>query len=106
MSVSSFLYESGLCPDGYTCQCGKSGVRLYREYQTFLNHITLLCRSCSLIEQNKEQPDQQLESSIGWRVAAVPTEDGETFWGYSSIPDNGCRWWYRLPADHPEKVAT
>ncbi len=34
---------------------------------------------------------------IGWRVPAVPTEDGEGFWGYSSVPDDGVKWWRALP---------
>jgi hypothetical protein len=34
---------------------------------------------------------------IGWRVPAVPTEDGTTFWGYTSVPLSGVHWWQRLP---------
>lgn len=35
--------------------------------------------------------------TIGWRVPAVPTEDGEGFWGYSSVPPEGVAWWRALP---------
>ena len=36
-------------------------------------------------------------NQIGWRVPAVPTEDGETYWGYTSVPQPGCDWWSNLP---------
>lgn len=35
--------------------------------------------------------------TIGWRVPAVPTEDGTAFYGYTSVPADGCEWWRRLP---------
>lgn len=34
---------------------------------------------------------------IGWRIPAVPTEEGDTFWGYASVPQAGYEWWCRLP---------
>jgi hypothetical protein len=34
---------------------------------------------------------------IGWRVPAVPTEDGMTMWGYTAVPDVGVHWWKRIP---------
>jgi len=34
---------------------------------------------------------------IGWRVPAVPTEDGKSYWGYTSVPQPGCDWWSNLP---------
>lgn len=34
---------------------------------------------------------------IGWRVPAVPTEEGDTYWSYTSVPDAGVQWWRRLP---------
>ncbi len=34
---------------------------------------------------------------IGWRIPAVPTTDGRTYWGYSSVPEDGVRWWKSLP---------
>lgn len=100
-------------PPGYHCgKCGARGVKLWRDYQTFLDHQSLLCAACACAEQGKTEvvpreggrfpgmvscrpgPDSD---AIGWRVPAVPTEDGATFWGYSSVPDDGCRWWYGLP---------
>lgn len=40
----------------------------------------------------RERTDQ-----IGWMVPAVPTEDGTSFWGYTSVPQAGCVWWANLP---------
>lgn len=41
---------------------------------------------------------------IGWRVPAVPTEENDTYWGYSSVPQAGLSWWERLPT-RPGTVA-
>jgi hypothetical protein len=98
ISIEPFQYASSTTPKGYVCSCGKTDRKLYREYQTFLNHQKLHCVDCALKNQNKElvgegrAPDQ-----IGWLVAAVPTEDGSTFWGFSSVPQAGCDWWHALP---------
>jgi hypothetical protein len=89
----------------YECSsCKASGVKLWRQYQTFLDHIELLCCDCGAKDQGKELVDLQPDGSwgemksdqIGWLVPAVPTDHG-TFWGYSSVPDEGVRWWRALP---------
>jgi hypothetical protein len=81
---------------GYTCgSCSASGVRLWRDYQTFLDAQSLLCRTCCERVAGKPKPDDS--DSIGWHVPAVPTADGSTFWGYSSVPEAACRWWCALP---------
>lgn len=80
MIASDFSYESRECPPEYACSCGAAGVRLYRQYGTFADHTDLKCRQCSLLEQKREHPDSESEVSIGWRVAAVPVEDGPAFW--------------------------
>ena len=41
---------------------------------------------------SRRQTDQ-----IGWRVPAVPTEENDTYWGYTSVPQPGCDWWANLP---------
>jgi len=93
-----FKYKAGRVPKGYKCDgCGVYGVRLYRHYQTFLEHQVLRCRSCALESQKQTKPDSDYEHSIGWMVAAVPTEDGTTYWGYTSVPQEGVEWWDRLP---------
>lgn len=95
--VMPFSYSEMSTPEGYLCCCGKRGVRLYRKYSEPVR--SLLCRECALQEQRKGSPDQQSEHSIGWRVAAVPTEAGDEFWGFSAVPENGVEWWDRLPAE-------
>lgn len=112
-------YTSPTPPAGYRCStCGVHGVKLWREYQTFLSHQTLSCGACACRAagddyQAVEDPDRPghvrcgrtgrlYGDQIGWRVPAVPTADGETYWGYSSVPDEGCRWWYALPLTLPE----
>lgn len=105
VAVEPFSYsERNKTPNGYVCSCGANGVRLYREYNTFLDNQSLSCRACSIERYNKNHTDkwepshpEDKESAIGWVVAAVPTEDGETYWGYTSVPQDGCDWWYALP---------
>jgi hypothetical protein len=100
--MSPFSYLELKTPDGYVCDdCDKSGVRLYREYQTFLEYQYLRCRCCALKDQSRTAEEEfesgDSEHSIGWLVAAVPTEDGKTYWGYTSVPEDGVRWWNSLP---------
>jgi hypothetical protein len=113
----------------YKCDtCGAKDCRLYREYQTFLNHQTLYCTACALTLHNavrakEDKPVETLEqlriyspkvSQIGWRVAAVPCTrlpDGKfdwegSFWGFTSVPDDGCAWWDGLPVSPPGVRAT
>lgn len=85
-------------PENYACKvCGAHGVRLYREYNTFSDYITLRCTHCSLENQKKSEPDSESGHTIGWLVAAVPTEDNKTFWGFTSLPQPGVEWWNKLP---------
>lgn len=144
LGLSTLDYSEPVPPDWYRCdKCGITGVKLWREYQTFLDKQILLCLTCSCQDQEEVreptedgkslytdkvhhwyrtanmEPDHWIrydpsESApadatevrserertvqIGWLVPAVPTEEGDTFWGYTSVPDAGCEWWYRLPA--------
>jgi hypothetical protein len=92
-------YTATVLPDAYHCsRCDARGVRLYRQYQTLANNVGMLCRACALKDQKKDAPDNHNEHSIGWLVAAVPTEEGDTFWGYTSVPPAGVIWWNRLPS--------
>lgn len=123
LKIESFSYSSNETPKGYACGvCGRAGVKLWREYQTFLDHQTLSCVDCALKRAEENNKDgkgcryqgpadvqgmvtvhysvhgaSHLTDQIGWLVPAVPTEDGETFWGYSSVPQPGVEWWKRLP---------
>jgi hypothetical protein len=112
-TVLSFKYVDGVVPEGYRCTaCGASGSKLWRDYNTCADVTDLLCAVCAgkrydvdvskidhrgTIRGRRGRTDQ-----IGRLVPAVPTEDGETFWGYTSVPEEGCRWWADLPS-HPTK---
>lgn len=123
-------YLSDSVPAGYRCgKCGVHGVKLWREYQTFLDNQTLRCAGCACAEQSRYgksysvcaleggrvcvttaydpavQPalhalyggSDEGGDQIGWRIPAVPTADGDTFWGYTSVTAPGVAWWRRLP---------
>jgi hypothetical protein len=94
--MTSFSYD-GPPPLEYICsQCGANGVRLYRQYNTFAGYLKLKCRACACQDQ-QTKPLSKSEHCIGFLVAAVPTEEGDTFWGYTSVPDRGVVWWDKLP---------
>jgi len=46
---------------------------------------------------NERDDFKHKSDAIGWLVPAVPTEDNETYWGYTSVPDAGVAWWRALP---------
>lgn len=126
--IAAFSYVTGYVPSQYHCgECGKHGLKLWRNC-TFLYHQSLLCGDCACEEQNSKvkkftvtegsgkrlgritvtvlhQPDPNMLSGdsgdqIGWRIPAVPTEDGAAFWNYMefSIGLGGSEeWWNRLP---------
>ena len=95
----------------YKCsRCGKLGCKLWREYQTFA--VRLLCSSCACKDQGKNESQINDEgmilskyakyggrsNQIGWFVPAIPTEDGESFWGNNaSVPQERMDWWKNLP---------
>jgi hypothetical protein len=98
----------------YRCSvCGASNCKLWREYQTFLDHQRLFCAPCGARDQTKSiegidangrrsDPDGSRTDTIGWLVPAVPTSDGDTFWGYTSVPEDRCEWWRALPTQPPK----
>lgn len=105
---------TGGAPDGYRCdKCGAKGVKLWRDYSTFLEHQELTCAPCLRAYAASQGRHGEVDSdglwskpgddirwksdSFFWRVPAVPTADGSTFWGYTSVPREGVAWWKRLP---------
>lgn len=97
-----------LKPATYTCTvCNAAGVKLWREYNTFLDHQVLRCVTCA--EKNQGKAIGEHIDQIGWLVPAVPTNfdnieapsftlpEGSTFWGYTSVPPEGIAWWSNLP---------
>lgn len=97
--MEPFTYASGKRPASYRCKvCGAAACKLWRQYQTLADKATLLCIVCAELDQNmKSAIETGGGDQIGWLVPAIPTEDGETFWGYTSVPPAGCDWWDRLP---------
>lgn len=88
----------------YVCTgCGASGCKLWREYQTFADvpverghRTSLLCADCVELDQGRAL-DETRPDAIGWRVAAVPADEGTTFWGFASVPEDRVAWWRALP---------
>jgi hypothetical protein len=100
--MSAFSYEkftrTQSTPPGYVCgTCGISGIRLYRDYNIGMYAQELSCTLCTAL-MGKREYDPRRPHSFGWKVAAVPTEEGDTFWGYTSVPREGVIWWDCLPA--------
>lgn len=89
----------------YACTgCGAVGVRLWRQYQTVLEAIRLLCRPCAELDQGTTVDERGL--AIGWLVPACPSKpvgddhalpEDATFWGYSSVPLDVAVWWHKRP---------
>lgn len=122
MPLPAFSYSQKTIPEGYRCGvCNKTGVKLWREYQTFLDHQSLSCADCAMkraeknnsgcryvgpvsakgtlkVEYTKHGHSHETDT-IGWLVPAVPTEDGGTFWGYTSVPREGVDWWRQIPSE-------
>lgn len=102
-------YESASTPHGYVCSdCKASGCKLWRNYNAVLSAVVLRCGQCALKNQNEQGPlnedgthfspkiNMQCDQ-IGWLVPAIPTEENDTYWGYTSVPQVGVLWWKRLP---------
>lgn len=80
---------------------------MWREYNTFLDYQFLICAPCAGVSVDSDgrhagllgmMTDQIDVPKHGSMVPAVPTEDGSTFWGYTSVPDGGVKWWRSLPS--------
>jgi hypothetical protein len=110
-ALSPFKYADEI-PAEYRCGgCGAFGVRLYREYQSFMEHQHLLCTACA--EKAGDVPrkaDPDHPDQLGGMVAAVPTEDGSTFWGLRLSSGCECEVVARPPGEavarSPKRVLT
>lgn len=114
-------YSKGAPPEYRCCKCGAHGVKLWRLYQTIASHCELMCAECSVEDQKKRDATTVPRSAenigddgrwqghygrgdqIGWRVPAVPDEEGVSFWGYT-VPEAGVQWWRRLPTRLPQQT--
>lgn len=104
--------------EDYVCSgCESRSVKLWRDYNTFSSNCELKCAECATpaqveyetthyTEQNRSflgalDPDGlfmfRSGDQLGGLVPAIPTSDGETFWGYTSVPTEDVLWWYGLP---------
>lgn len=88
----------------YECsRCRAQGIKLWRLYKVSLDQQTLLCRTCAEKEQKTPQNAWDAErrypnsDTIGQRIPAVPTVEGDTFWEYASEPYSRMEWWRGLP---------
>ena len=102
-------HSSSVLPPAYHCHtCKAHGCKLWREYQTCADYTILQCAECAAKDHEKNISDMDKDGrytgkygikgdQIGWMIPAIPTVEGDTFWGYTSVPQAGCNWWYRLP---------
>lgn len=104
----------------YICSsCGSTDVKLWRDYNTCASAVELKCAECATPTQvayEAKNPDlykghgsgmSGLDADgvfafregdqLGGLVPAVPTLEGETFWGYTSVPASEVEWWHALP---------
>lgn len=108
------FYHTNEVPDFYKCSvCGAKGLKLWRQYNTCTDYLELMCAPCTCANQGVEdnvdaRGDHQAEygpsCSIGWLVPAIPCEDSDTYWGYTSVPELGVQWWRRLPTRYAQEV--
>lgn len=40
---------------------------------------------------------ETVSDKIAGRVPAVPDWKSEGYWGYTSVPEDMCKWWLNLP---------
>jgi hypothetical protein len=116
VNLGNVDYGSTKPPEGYRCTtCGAHGCKLWREYNTCADYTELVCCDCAGKSLGKDVSDidadgmrpltrdyswareDERTDQIGWRVPAVPTAEGDTFWGYLIVPADGASWWRRLP---------
>lgn len=102
----------------YVCTgCKASGLKLWRDYNTCASACELKCAACATPAQIAYEAKTYTEKNrdylgaldadgmfmfrgsdqLGGLVPAVPTPEGDTFWGYTSVPNEDVLWWYALP---------
>jgi hypothetical protein len=97
-------YSTTAVPDDYRCaDCGAHGVKLWRDgmFTITLRCAACACRKagqpCNVDAEGMSPYGRHRTDQIGNQLCAVPTPDNKSFWGYSSVPDDGVSWWKRLP---------
>lgn len=94
--------------DYVCCKCGARNCKLWREYMVTLDQVELHCAPCAGKKENRDvsgiTPDGFIESrwgptdQIGGMMPAALTAEGDTFWGYTSVPPDRVKWWRELPS--------
>jgi len=75
-------YSKQKVPPNYKCgKCGATSCKLWRDYQTFLDHQSLMCLNCACREQNKVR---------------TTTEDGRLLY------TDKVHYWYRTAIMRPD----
>lgn len=109
MNIGTVDYSSLIPPAGYRCTtCGRNGCKLWRGSHVCADAVELQCCDCiekETWEQKFPDLDANGRNNTKWGnsdqfyngLPAVPTEAGDTYWGYTSVPDDGVKWWKRLP---------
>lgn len=98
-------------PTFYRCsKCSATNCKLWRSYMSI--RCELFCARCAAAESGVstqlldadgrlplESYERELTDQIGRYVPAVPVKDAreETYWGYTSVPEDMCEWWRKLP---------
>jgi hypothetical protein len=101
-------YTKEEAPPGYRCsECGATGCKLWRDYGVHLENQNLLCAKCAAEKEEKDisainncgqfKENGRKTDRIGWRIPAIPREQGDMFWGENYVPMTGYAWWVRLP---------
>ena len=107
----AFSYPSQVIPPAYICsRCKTPGLKLWRQYNTPVKFIELVCARCAdpglkverdgtNLDEYKRRSDQITDriGTTGSLIPAVPTEEADTYWGYSAVPIAGVAWWRALP---------
>lgn len=128
MICTSFSYTPTTPAGYVCSNCGVKNCKLWRQYNYSADQVELKCAKCSGEDINTLDQNGTVESSfykrgepvtimetgkvgffgedvpmprtdqLGNLIPAVPTEEGDTFWGYTSTPDAGVAWWKSLPS--------
>jgi hypothetical protein len=83
----------------YKCGCGAHKVKLWR--RSHGADEKLFCYKCGCGDQKawlEDYPDDEESDQLGCFLPAVPF--GDTFYGYTSVPEPLCKWWYGLPTKY------
>jgi len=91
-------------------KCGKTGVKLWREYGVYSRPPGILCVDHaseldsiegSEVAEDGSHPSEfspnQRSYDIGWYVPALPVEGEDAWWGATSAPEEAFEAWKALP---------